>query len=376
MDFQLNPDQEALHGAIARFLGDAYAFDTRKAREADAGFGRTFWRQAGELGMAGVAVAAEHGGLGLSSIESMLLHRLCGANLVREPFLWADAALQLLGRLGSEEEKAALIPAAASGAAPLILAHREGSAADGLDAVAATAEPTPDGYVLSGTKILVAGANLAHAFVVTAKTQSGETGAFLVPADAPRLSARPYLLIDGRAAADLRLEAVAVPAGARIGGDAGPALAYAVDYLLLGLAAETVGAVERCIAVTRDYLRTRQQFGRPIGSFQALQHRMADMLVEQEQCQSIFLRGLSLLEGADGEARRDAAILAKAKTGAAGRMIAGQAVQLHGGIGVTEEYVIGQLLKRVVANDILYGSSASHYRSFAERQRNRPEGGF
>ncbi len=368
MDFQLSPDQEALRDAVADFLNDRYAPEGRKAREADPQFAGAFWREACAMGLTGIALDAGLGGLGLSPVEAMIVYQLLGASMVREPFLWADAAQQAMARAGTPEQQRTWLAPVTEGAAVLVLAHREEDAGADLDRVATTATETSGGFALRGRKTLVAGAALAGAFLVSARIDGAGVEGFVVPADAPGVTVTRYTLLDGRDACDLTLDGAVLPASARLGAGAGEAIAYAVDYLVLGLCAELLGAADRAIEVTKTYLKTRHQFGRPIGSFQALQHRMADMLVEYEQSLSIFLRALSVLDG-DAAARRSMAGLAKAKVGAAARMVAGQAIQLHGGIGVTEEYVAGQIFKCVVTDDILYGSHQDHYRRYAQALR-------
>lgn len=357
MDFGLTEEQAALRDTVEKFLQQRHGFETWKAMQHDEALATAFWTEGAEMGLIGLGAGEEYGGAGMTALDTLLMHQSFGAALVRHPFLAASVAIQLIERLGSSAQQEELLPALIAGTSIAVMAHHEGVNRDSLStSVAADGQ----GFVLSGRKALVFEAGNAGFLLVSARFDSGEVGVFVVPADAAGLAVQSYQLLDARWAGDITLDAVRVPQESRLGsGDAPAALAYATDYTMLVLCAETVGGLDRAIAITAEYLRQRQQFGQKIGKFQAVQHRMADMLVEYEQCLSSLYVAMAGLAG--GAETRGAAIsLAKYKIGSAGRYIANQAVQLHGGMGVTEEYSIGQYLKRVLVNDMLYGDANIH----------------
>ena len=369
MDLLLDDDQIALRAAISEFLEREYAVSSRPSRMADPEVPAAFLRQGAELGMIGLAVSDSAGGVGLTAVEAMIAHELCGSALVLEPFLVADVAAQLIARHATSEQSARLLPNLLSGAGFIALAHREVGAGAELDRVSTRAAASDGGFVLSGQKTVVLGAAEAEDILVSARFDDSSVGVFVVRPQAAGVAISTYQLLDGRSASDVSLSDVRVAASEHLGAaDASSIMSYLIDYLVLALCAEIVGVIGASIALTTEYLRTRHQFGQPLGKFQALQHRMADMLVESEQCRSMLYYGLSMLN-AEAAARRAAISLTKAKIGSAGRAIAYQAVQLHGAIGVTQDYPIGQYLKRAVVNDILYGDSHSHFLSQARRMQ-------
>jgi alkylation response protein AidB-like acyl-CoA dehydrogenase len=368
MDLQFDDDQLAFRESFARFLAERYAKDEADARAADPSFSRRFVREAAAMGVIGVAVDDLLGGVGLTTVESLSVHELAGAALVTEPLLACEAAARLIARQALLEQAERLLPGLLDGSEPVALALQEqGTPASDLNAVAATrAIGSGDGYVLDGAKAMVLGAPEAAHLLVSAALPDGQLGIFVVDSDAPGVTLIEFSLVDGRRAADVSLSSVEVPAQARLGaGDAAEALAFTMDYHVLGLCAEMVGVIGAALATTAEYVKVREQFGRPIGAFQAVQHRLADMLVEAEQCTSILYFAMAALESGPAE-RRAAVQLAKGKIGAGGRFVAGQAVQLHGGIGVTEEYVVGRYLKRMLASDLLGGTSRAHFARRAE----------
>lgn len=362
MDLQFDEDQIAFRDAFGRFLADRYPAEAVEARTAEAGFSRRFVREAAELGVLGVGIDASFGGVGLSAVESLSVHELAGAALVTEPLLSYETAARLIQRQATPEQAARLLPGLLAGEEPVVSALAEKAAeASDLGRVTTTATPTGAGYVLDGVKGMVVGAPGAARLLVSAVLPDARLAVFVVDTQAPGVGLLEFGLFDGRRAADVTLSAVAVTEEARLGStDAGDAVAYAVDYHVLGLCAEMVGVIGATLDKTAEYVKVREQFGQPIGRFQAVQHRLADMLVEAEQCTSILYCAMAALES-DDAGRRAAVHLAKGKIGAAGRFVAGQAVQLHGGIGVTEEYVVGRYLKRMLADDLLGGTSRAHF---------------
>jgi alkylation response protein AidB-like acyl-CoA dehydrogenase len=350
MDLHFDEDQLAFRQTLTRYLKERYPAEN-------------FIRESAAMGFIGAAVGEDAGGVGLSTVESLSVHELCAEALVAEPFLGMDAAAQLIERQATPDQAAALLPGLLSGAVPMVLAHQErGTAASELDLVTTEARPDACEYALFGHKAVVVGGPEAARLLVSAALADGTVGVFVVDRSAAGVTTTEYRLVDGRRVADIQLAGVRVAPGDQLGrGDATAALRYVVDYLVLGLCAELVGVVAGSIAKTTEYVKIRQQFGQPIGRFQAVQHRLADMLVEYEQCRSILYYAMAALDS-EPVVRRAAIHLAKGKAGAAGRAITGSAVQLHGGIGVTEEYIVGRYLKRAVANDLLLGSSSAHFR--------------
>jgi alkylation response protein AidB-like acyl-CoA dehydrogenase len=241
------------------------------------------------------------------------------------------------------------------------------AASNGNPAIVETeARPSGDGYVLTGQKSLVLGARGSSAYIVSARVResgkSGQLALFVVDARAPGLTERPYLLHDGSSASTLDFAQVRVQTDARLGpqGDGLPALRHGLAHAVAALSAELVGGMERAIEMTADYLKVRRQFGVPIGTFQALQHRIADMSAEMEVARSMLYALLASIEN-DDAARRDHTVsMAKALIGRAAKYVCGQAIQLHGGIGMTEEYAVGHYYKRAVVADLLFGNSDSH----------------
>lgn len=363
MDLQFDDDQLAFRQTLARYLRERYPSQSPSERAADQGLAENFMRHSAAMGFIGAAVGEDAGGVGLSTVASLSVHELCAEALVVEPFLGLDAAAQLIERQATPDQAAALLPGLLSGEVPMVLAHQErGAAASELDLVTTEARPDAGGYALSGHKAVVVGGPEAARLLVSAALADGSVGVFAVDRSAAGVTTTEYRLVDGRRAADVQLAGVRVAPGDHLGrGDATAALSYVIDYLVLGLCAELVGVVAGSISKTTQYVKIRQQFGQPIGRFQAVQHRLADMLVEYEQCRSILYYAMATLDS-EPAVRRAAIHLAKGKIGAGARYITGQAVQLHGGIGVTEEYIVGRYLKRTVANDLLLGSSSAHFR--------------
>jgi alkylation response protein AidB-like acyl-CoA dehydrogenase len=254
------------------------------------------------------------------------------------------------------------------------LAHGETAQHAFAPDLAAKATKTKAGYRLDGRKVFVLGGQAADVFLVSARDGAGES-LFAVPAHTPGVERVNYHAVDGRRVSDLTLRGVEVEASALIGagGDAADAIDYALDYGVIGLCAEAVGAMDAALWITRDYLKTRKQFGVTLNTFQALQHRMADMLVETELARSMLYRGIAALALENVLERRRGVSAAKAQIGEAGFFVGAQAVQLHGGIGVTEEYIVGHYLKRLALVRGLFGSSDQHLARFAECAAGRNE---
>ncbi len=375
MDFDLNEEQRLLADNVARLMKDRYGFESRKAYQGTpSGFSEHLWRQYAELGLLGVPFAEEDGGFGGGAVETMLIMEAFGRALALEPYL-ATVVLAggLVRRAASAAQRAALIPQIAAGDLRLAFAHSERQSGWDLFDVGASARKDGAGYTLNGEKGLVLHGDSAHKLIVSARSAGGRReraglGLFLVDASAPGLARRGYATQDGQRAAEVTLTDVRVEGRDVIGDpEAGaPAIERVVDEAIAALCAEAVGAMSEALEITVDYLKTRKQFGVPIGSFQALQHRAADMVVALEQARSMMMLATMMAgEGAAAERTRTISA-AKAQIGRSARFIGQQATQLHGGIAMTYEYKLGHLFKRMTMIDITFGDMDAHLRRLSE----------
>ena len=375
MDFDLNEEQRLIADNVARLMKDRYGFESRKAyRATPLGFSEDLWRQYAELGLLGVPFAEEDGGFGGGAVETMLIMEALGRALALEPYL-ATVVLAggLLRRGASAEQRAALVPPIASGDLRLAFAHSERQSGWDLFDVASSARKDGAGYRLNGEKGLVIHGDSAQKLIVSARSAGGRRergglGLFLVDASAPGVARRGYATQDGQRAAEITLTDVRVEAHDVVGDPEGaaPAIERAVDEAIAALCAEAVGAMSEAQEITVDYLKTRKQFGVPIGSFQALQHRAADMVVALEQARSMMLLATMSAGDEDAASRGRAISAAKAQIGRSARFIGQQATQLHGGIGMTYEYKLGHLFKRMTMIDMSFGDMDAHLRRLSE----------
>ncbi|MCA8262232.1 acyl-CoA dehydrogenase [Burkholderia multivorans] len=368
MDFQHTEDRRMLADTLNRFIAEQYPFAVRDriAQSAD-GFDRTMWRRFAELGAVGALFPDADGGFGGAGFDIAVVFECLGRGLVVEPFLGtllAGRALSLAGGDAHRTMLAALIDGSASAA----FAHDEPGSHYELTTVRTRAERTSDGWVLTGAKGVVDQAAQAAFFVVSARVAGRDDdaagiGLFVVPANAAGVSLRDYRKIDGGRAAEVRFERVVLPADAALGehdGEQGAALLERVlGYGLLALSAEALGAMDVAKAHTLEYLRTRKQFGMPIGSFQALQHRMADLLLEVEQARSAVINAAAQLD-APRDLRERALAAAKYTIGRIGTLVAEESIQLHGGIGMTWELPLSHYAKRLVMIDHQLGDEDHH----------------
>ncbi len=362
MDFELSDEQRLLSESVARFIADRYGFEDRtRAMAAPEGYSRKVWADLAELGVLALPFAEEEGGLGGGGVETMLVMEALGRGLVVEPYLatviLAGGALR---RAGTPAQKAARIEAVMAGERIMTLAHYEPSGPrHTIEALQTRAERRGEGWVLSGAKTAVIAGDSADEIVVSARTPKGVT-LFLVEKGAAAVVKR-RTGYDGVRLADLALNGVEVPDGARLGeeGAGATVLTRVFEEANAALAAEAVGAMADALDMTVEYLKTRHQFGVAIGSFQALQHRAVDMLMETELARSMAILAALSLARAPEERRRNIAA-AKARIGKAGRFVGQQAVQLHGAIGLTSEYKVGHSFKRLTATDALFGDSDFH----------------
>jgi len=372
MDFNLTDEQQMLREAASRFVREQYGFEARRKWAADGGWSRERWGQYAEMGWLSLSIPEALGGLGCSFVETALVAEELGRGIALEPFVGcAVLAARLIERADGPDfgpRREALLAGIADGSAITLLAHSEPGSRFELDSVKAQARATKTGWVIDGTKMMVPGAPSAAHFIVSARLEGQGTALFLVHREAVVLQAYP--LIDGTRAGDLELHGVAVGKDTMLAapGRAASLIEEAMDRAALAQVAEGLGCMEAVLALTSDYLKTRQQFGQPIGKFQALQHRMAEMFVEVQETRSILYRGIAHLDG-EAAARKQAVSAAKVMLGSAGRFVGGQGIQLHGGIGVTDEYQVGHYYKRLLALEKLYGDSDWHLDRFIEAQR-------
>jgi alkylation response protein AidB-like acyl-CoA dehydrogenase len=369
MDFKLSSEQRLLQDSVRRFIDREYGFEARSALvKARQGGSAENWRTFAENGWLAAALPEEYGGLGGSAIDTAIIAQEFGRGLVIEPYLGcAVLAAQMLAAAGTAAQKERLLPALADGSRRIALAYSEPDSRGMPHPIALRAEPNSGGYVLHGRKSLVLGGDSADAFIVSARVSGSNGGSqeitlLLVDADNPGLRRQALPLHDGSRAAELVFDGVEVGADTVLGGPGLglPALRTGLSHGIVALCAELVGAMEKAIEVTADYLKTRQQFGTAIGNFQALQHRLADMAAEMELARSMLFAALAAMENDDESARQETLSAAKAFIGRAARNVCGQAIQLHGGIGMTEEYVVGHYFKRAVVAELLLGSSERH----------------
>ena len=373
MDFTFSAEQELLRDGLSKFLAGRYDLETsRAAAKSGPGWQPDIWQSfAEELGILGAALPEDAGGIGGGPVEVMLIAEALGHALVIEPYVdTAVVAAGLLLRSGSAPA-GPVLEEIASGTAVVALAAAEADSGDRWQDVQTTAARDGDEWVLRGDKIMVVNAPLATHLLVTARTPGG-VSLFLVDVSESRdgLVMHSYRTVDDRRAADLELRDIRLPGDALLGaeGEAWPSIAQARDEGAAAVCAEAVGNMRKVLADTVEYAKQRQQFGQPIGSFQALQHRMVDMHMELEQSVSaVYLAVLNL--GADARTRARSVSAAKATIGRAARFIGQNAVQLHGGMGMTEELAIGHYFKRLTAVQYEYGSTDHHVTRYAELTR-------
>ncbi|SCU75930.1 Acyl-CoA dehydrogenase [Cupriavidus necator] len=370
MNFNLTDEQRLLQDSVRRFVEKDYDFEARTARlRSGEPCNSRHWATFAENGWLAAALPEAGGGLGGTIIETVLISGELGRGLVVEPYLGsAVLAAQTLAAAATPAQADALLPALADGSRRFALAYGEAPSRGLPEPVATRAEPVAGGgYTLHGTKTLVLGGCDADAFIVSAVV-TDNTGAsalcslFLVPADTQGVQCVPLRLHDGSWAVEVVLDGAFVPADALLGdaGKAQDALAHGLTHGIAALCAELVGGMEKTIEITADYLKMRKQFGVPIGSFQALQHRMAEMAAELEIARSMLYALLESIENDDAGTLAGTVSQAKALIGRAARYVCGQGIQLHGGIGMTEEYTVGHYFKRAVVADVLFGNADLH----------------
>lgn len=373
MDLSFTDEQRLLRESAERFVAETYNAEHRRRTAGDPlGFSPRVWKQFADLGWLALPIAEAYGGLGGGAVEIGILMEAFGRGLVSEPYLSTVViGAALIEKCGSEQQKRAILPKVGDGSLFLALAHSERAARFELASVTAIASKTAEGWRLSGNKIAVIDAHVAGQIIVSARIHhhdgaSGRLGLFLVPASTPGLAVSDFPRLGGGRAWNLELSGVDLPEDALLGDghDALPAIEWVVDRAMAALSSEAVGVMQTLLDMTLEYTKIRHQFGRPLAANQVIRHRLADMAMQCEEARSMALRATLMLDAEPFERGR-AASAAKAKIGRCARFVGEQSIQLHGGMGVTEELEIGAYFKRVVAFDTLFGGSAYHYRRHA-----------
>lgn len=375
MNLSHTEDQLALQDSLRRFLARDYGFEQRRRIAAgDPGFSRAAWATYAELGLLALPFAEELGGLGGRTVDAALIAQTLGAHLALEPFVPAIVlAGGLLRDAGTQAQREAHLAPLMAGEQILTLAHHEAGSRYADSYVATTAARQGEGWVLDGHKTVVLAAAAADVLIVSARTAGGVRDGqgislFLVPREAAGVSLRAYVNHDATRAADVTLQGVTVPDSARLGepGQALPALERVLDQARAVLCAEAVGIMAALNEATLEYLKTRKQFGVAIGTFQALKHRMAEMAMAAEQARSMALLAAVKADAADPVQRRRAVSAAKAYVGQQARFVGQQAVQLHGGMGVTDELIVSHHFKRLTLINASLGDADHHLGRFSE----------
>jgi len=373
MVIDLTEEQKILQDSVERMLRANYDFDKRREIIAgEQGYSRILWQKFADLGLLGAPFSEESGGLGSGPIVTMIIMEAFGRNLVVEPFYETVVlAGSLIEALGSNRQREDLLAGIIWGRTTWSVALLEAQSRDDFHAVSTTAERQADGYVLRGAKAVVVAAPWADRLIVSART-SGRArdrdgvSLFIIDRHMPNVHLQDFKTLDGRRAAELKLEGVRVPAENLLGqeGAATAALERWRPRVIAAQCAEAIGAISELNKATLEYTKTRKQFGVPLASFQVLQHRLVDMFIAQEEATAIsHALNATIAQGGDAAKLASAA---KAKVGEAGRYMAEQAAQLHGGMGMTDELKVGHYLKRLIAINIQYGDPAFHIRRYAE----------
>ncbi len=375
MDFDLSEEQRLLKESVDGLLTDSYDFDARKKYMAEkGGWSKTLWGKLAEQGLLGLPFSEEDGGFGAGGIETMIVMEALGKALVLEPYL-ATVVLGggFLRHGGSAEQKAAYIPGVIDGSKTFAFAQLEKNSRYDLQDVSTTAKKKGSGWVIDGEKFVVLNGETADVLVVTARTKGGQRdrdgiGVFLVPSDAKGVVRKGYPTQDGLHASDITFTGVEVGADAAIGDpdNALPLIERVVDEARTALCAEAVGAMDESLKSTVEYLKTRKQFGVPIGSFQTLQHRAADMFVAVEQARSMSMFATMASDFDNAKERATAVAAAKVQIGKSAKFVGQQSIQLHGGIGMTQEAKIGHYFKRLTMIENTFGDTEYHLRKVTE----------
>jgi pimeloyl-CoA dehydrogenase small subunit len=373
MNFSLDDDQRMLKDTVDRLVARDYGFEQRRAYlKSPEGWSRTMWARMAEIGLLALPFPSAHGGLDGGPIETMLVMESLGRAMVLEPLLSTTVICAAALKAANAEQHERWVPAIAGGKLVVAWAHEEAQSRYVSSDVACSATPKGDGHLIDGVKPLVLHGDSAGKLLVSARVDGRRTdpkgiALFMVDADAPGVTRRTCRTHDGLRAAVVALAGVEVGADDMIG-EAGEALTIierVAEVAIAALAAEAVGAMSAALEMTVEYLKTRHQFGAAIGRFQALQHRAAEMLIATEQARSMAMYAALMLGEPDAAERRKALSAVKVQIGNSARFVGQQAIQLHGGIGVTDEYAIGHYFKRLTMIESRFGDADHHLAAFA-----------
>ena len=373
MDFSFSQEQTLLSDSVEKFVQNDYSFEDRRSiTNTDTGFSTDHWRTFAELGWLGVPFPEADGGFGGSAVDTMIVMEQFGKGLIVEPYLasviLAGGALKIAG---NAEQKESLLAGLIDGSKQAALAFVEPQGRFNLADLSTTASADGKGFKLNGYKSVVLNGPAADFFVVTARTNGGQrdtdgVSLFVVPADAEGISRRDYPTVDAFRASELTFEDVELGPQSLLGtlNEGYPVIEQVIDEAILAVGSEAVGCMEVLYKATVEYCKTREQFGQPIGKFQVLQHRMVDMFMEHEQSKSLmYMAAMRLDEGYDDEAKKAISAF-KVQVGKSGRFVAQGAVQLHGGMGMTDELNVGHYFKRLTTIDTLFGNVDFHLKRF------------
>jgi hypothetical protein len=364
MDFDFSDDQQQLRDAVAKWVEKGYSFERRRATEAAGGFSREAWDELAELGLGGLYIPEDEGGLSMGAVEGMLVMEELGRGIVLEPLAQSFIAGAVLAGHADEDTRSNWLPRIAGGQALVVLAWQERKARYRLDICEAKAAKAGKGWTLSGTKSLVPAGDEADAFLVPAQLD-GRIALFLVERAAGGVAARGYSTQDGSRAAEVVFDKAAA---VLVSDDGLPVLEHAVDIGIAATCAEAVGLMDKTLALTVEYMNTRKQFGVTIASFQALRHRVADMKMQLELARSMSYYA-SLKLNAPAPERRRALARAKYQLGVSMRFVGQQAVQLHGGIGVTDEYIVSHCFRKLTQLEMSFGDTLHHLGEVSARMQ-------
>ena len=364
MDFEFTEDQQSLRDAVGKWVEKAYDFERRRKAVEEGGFDRATYGELAELGLTGLYVSEDRGGMGMGPIEAMVAMEELGKGIVLEPIAQALIAGGVIGGYAPDDVKREWLPKIASGEALVVLAYQERGARYKLDICEATANKGADGYQVTGLKSIVPAGDRADALLVPAQLQ-GKMALFLVQRSASGVEARGYGTQDGSRAAEVAFNDS--PA-TLISEDGLTALEHAVDIGIAAVCAEAVGVMEKTVALTADYMNQRKQFGVFISTFQALRHRMADVKMQLELARSMSYYA-SLKLNAPADERRRAMARAKYQIGTSMRFVGQQSVQMHGGIGVTDEYIGSHYFKKLTQLELTFGDTMHHLSEVSDRMQ-------
>lgn len=375
MDFETSEEQLLLADSLTRFLGREYGFEARnRFLLTDSGFSEAAWTSYAELGLLALALPQQYGGFGGGAVDLMPVLHAMGSALALEPFIATLVSARLIERLGSESQQAEHLPAVAEGALKLAMAHGEQGRRYRRAHVTVQASPHKGGWLLTGEKVGVDHGDAADLLLVSARTsglddEEDGISVFLVDPSSPGARRRTYRNMDGHGACDLRLEGVFVPAGSRLSGQgaAYPAIDEALDFASALVCAEAVGTISWANAQTLEYLKTRKQYGRAIGSFQVLQHRMVELMITEEQASSMAcLACVAMDSESDPSLRARSVSAARIRLIQACRQVSQDTVQMHGGMGMTEEMMLSHCFRRMLVMSQAYGDLDFHLSRVAE----------